>query len=136
MSTEPTIQRTASTGSQASVGQDALDRVEANIQASLNHAMTSLREIMEVKFREHERRLGELNNSHERAVEAKRLSDEAATRVQERTVTFATLQTWKDEVNRQLAVQAGAAAANAKTWALIMGIVVILVNVALRIMVP
>lgn len=134
--TEPTMQRTASSSSNATISQDALDRVEANIQASQAAAISAVREIMDTRFKEHERRIGELNNSHEKAIEAKRLSDEAATRVQERTVTFATLQTWKDEVNRQLAVQAGSAAANAKTWALIMGIVVILINVALRVLNP
>ena len=130
------IQRTASTGSSNPITQDALDRTEANLQASIVSSVASLKELMTYKFTEHERRLADLNNSHEKAIEAKRLSDEAATRIQERTVTTAALQAWKDEVNKALTTQAATSNANAKTWSLAMGIVVILVNVVLRFILP
>lgn len=136
MSDSPSIQRTASTGSANPITQDALDRTEANLQAIIIASVGGLREVIMNRLSEHERRINELNNSHEKAIEAKRLSDEAATKIQERAVTKADLQIWKDEVNRALTLQAGAANANAKTWALVMGIVVILVNIATRVIVP
>jgi predicted RNase H-like nuclease (RuvC/YqgF family) len=43
-------------------------------------------------------------------------------------------QLWKDEINSKLASQAGAAAASAKTWALIMAVGAILVNLGIRYM--
>lgn len=130
------LQRTSSTSSHSPITQDALDRLEANLQSAILSGIGSLKDLVFIRLAEHERRINELNNSHDKAVEQKRLTDDAATRIQERTVTTAALQVWKDEVNRALALQAGTANANAKTWSLVMGIVAILANIVIRVLLP
>jgi hypothetical protein len=97
------------------ITQEALDRLERNLDNKIIERDSSLEKLINQRLSEHERRLGEMNNAHEKAIEAKRLSDEAATRIAERAVTKQELETWKLEVNKRLDLAAGAA----KTWALL-----------------
>jgi hypothetical protein len=122
--------------SEAPITQGSLNRLEFNLDAKITQRCDALEKQITQRLLEHERRLTELNNAHDRAIEAKRLTDEAALRVQERTVTTKDLQAWKDEVNRALALQAGAAVQNAKTWALIMGVGVLITNILIRFLFP
>lgn len=137
---EETIKRTASTSSKHEITQDALDRLEANLSTLILSSVAGLKEVIFIRLADHERRLNELNNSHDKATEAKRLTDEAATKIQERAVSKSDLQMWKDEVNRALTLQTSAvtakAEASAKMWSLVMAISVIVVNVLIRFLLP
>lgn len=113
MSEQPAISRSGTTTAGSPITQDALDRLEANLSTAFITGMSGLKELMLTRFAEHERRINDLNNSHDKAIEAKRMSDEAATRIAERAVTKAELESWKAEVNKRLDIAAGAA----KTWA-------------------
>lgn len=84
------------------------------------------------RYGEIRRRLDDLNNSHEKAVNEKQRTDEAALRVQERSVTKEELQTWKDEVNRALSLAQGAATARATMMSVAVGMAVIIINVVIR----
>jgi hypothetical protein len=118
---------------------------------------------LELQAKEYERRLEVLNHAHAAAVEAqaktvpremydsdrKGQEQALATALVEQRRTFdaykaaqddtegersKAFQIWKDEINAKLASQAGAAAASAKTWALIMAVGAILVNLVIRYM--
>lgn len=84
------------------------------------------------RYGEIQRRLDDLNNSHEKAAEEKQRTDEAALRVQERTVTRVEFQAWKDDVNGILATQAGAQTARAAMLSSLIGILVLVINVVIR----
>lgn len=110
------------------ITRDALNRLEGNVRRELD----ALKQLTEQRFKEHDRRLSELNNAHDRAIQEKQRTDQAALQVQERSVTKAELQTWKDEVNRALNLAQGAATARATMLSVAVGIVVLLINLAIR----
>lgn len=112
------------------ITRDALNRIEARA----NERVAAVKELIEARLDEIDRRLAELNNSHDKAVTEKKRTDEAAVQVQERTVTRLEFQAWKDEVNRALNLAQGAATARATMMSVTVGIVVLVINLILRYM--
>lgn len=112
------------------ITRDALNRLEGNVRRELD----AFKQLEEVRHREHERRLADLNNSHDKATQEKQRTDQAALQVQERAVTKAELQTWKDEVNRALNLAQGAATARATMMSLGVGFAVLVLNLVIRYM--
>lgn len=110
------------------ITRQALSRSERTTRRELRAEVRSLR----LQLKEIHRRLDELNNSHDKAVAEKKRTDEAALQVQERTVSRVEFQTFKDEMNRIMATQAGANAATAKAWSVAVGIGAIVVNIIIR----
>lgn len=110
------------------ITREALNRLEARA----NERLDALRQRIDIQLNEINRRLLDLNNSHEKAIEEKRRTDQAALQVGERSVTKAELQTWKDEVNRRLDTMAGAATARAAMLSLVVGFVVLILNLVIR----
>lgn len=110
------------------ITRDALNRIESNLRRELD----AFKELSKERHEEVDRRLADLNNSHEKATQEKQRTDQAALQVQERSVTKAELQTWKDEVNRALNLAQGAATARATMLSVAVGIVVLLINLAIR----
>jgi hypothetical protein len=107
---------------------DALDRVACTARRDLD----ALDRLLAERHQETNRRLADLNNSHERATNEKRRTDEAALRVHENSVTKADLQAWKDEVNRRLDTAAGAATARAAIMSGAIGCAVLVLNLIIR----
>jgi len=97
--------------SNSPITQDALDRLEKNVEKHID----ALDRLVSQRFEDHERRLNETNNAHALAVTEKQKTDAAAVKIQENAVSKAEWHQWKDEVNRRLDTAAGAG----KTWALI-----------------
>lgn len=114
------------------ITRDALNRIEANTRRELD----AFKQLEEERQREIERRLGDLNNSHEKASQEKKRTDEAAVQVQERTVSRIEFQAWKDEVNRALNLAQGAATARATMMSVAVGVVVFVLTQLARIMFP
>jgi len=141
----------------------ALDRLEATLRREAAEHAANVEKALKLQATEYERRLEVLNHAHAAAVEAqaktvpremydndkKAASDAMATALAEQRRTFdaykqsqdsaeteraKAFQLWKDEINAKMASQAGAAAASAKTWALIMAVGAILVNLVIRYM--
>lgn len=112
------------------ITRDALNRIEANTRRELD----AFKQLEEERHHETDRRLGELNNSHEKATAEKKRTDEAAVQVQERTVSRIEFQAWKDEVNRALNLAQGAATARATMMSVAVGIAVLVINLIIRYM--
>lgn len=119
-----------SNGVNETITRDALNRLEANARRELD----AFKQLEEVRYKETERRLGDLNNSHEKAVQEKKRTDEAAVQVQERTVSRVEFQAWKDEVNRALNLAQGAATARATMMSVGVGLAVLVINLIIRYM--
>jgi hypothetical protein len=107
------------------ITQEALDRLASDLRRELNDFKVLAAE----RHAEMGRRLLDLNNSHDKAILEKQRTDEAATRIQERAVTKADLQLWRDEVERRFNIMAGAAttAATVRATLLSVGIGVLMV---------
>lgn len=114
------------------ITRDALNRIEANTRRELD----AFKQLEEERQREVERRLADLNNSHSKAAEEKKRTDEAAVQVQERTVSRIEFQSWKDEVNRALNLAQGAATARATMMSVAVGVIVFVLTQLARIMFP
>lgn len=112
------------------ITRDALNRIESNLRRELD----AFKELSNVRNQEVDRRLADLNNSHEKAVQEKKRTDEAALQVQERTVTRQEFQAWKDEVNRALNLAQGAATARATMMSVAVGVAVLVINLVIRYM--
>lgn len=112
------------------ITREALNRLEANASDRL----ASVKELIETQLTEIRRRLSDLNNSHEKAAEEKRRTDEAALKVQENAVTKEEVSRRFDEVNRRLDLQQGAAAATAKAWSVVMALLAIVASVVIRVL--
>jgi Flp pilus assembly protein TadB len=106
------------------VTQDALNRLEDTVRREL----VAHDKLDDQRFNEHERRIGELNDSHKIAAEEKRHTDEAATKIAERSVTKDDLNAWRREVDAKLAVQAGTAPASTRFWSVASGAVVTVIT--------
>jgi hypothetical protein len=129
--------------SDAPVTQAALDRLEQTARRELEaHERLDTH-----RFAEVDRRLGELNNSHERALQEKQRTDTAALRVQENAVTKKEFQDFKEEHIRLTATQVGSArqeavalaaraVTSARLWASATAVAVIIINLAIRYLTP
>lgn len=114
------------------ITRDALNRIEARA----NERVAAVKELLEARLDETDRRLADLNNSHDKATQEKKRTDEAAVQVQERTVSRLEFQAWKDEVNRALNLAQGAATARATMMSVAVGIAVLVINLVIRYMTP
>ena len=125
------------------ITQEALDRMEGTARREL----IALKDLLEARLVEIERRLADLNNSHEKATTEKQRTDSTAQQVQERAVTRMEFQSFKDDQLRALALQEGAAFARAESakkeavstaraWSFAAAIGVLLANLAIRYFTP
>lgn len=112
--------------------EERLRECDKSVERFFDLRIASNERLSQERYGEIRRRLDDLNNSHEKAVNEKQRTDEAALRVQERSVTKEELQTWKDEVNRALSLAQGAATARATMMSVAVGMAVLIINVVIR----
>lgn len=112
--------------------EERLRECDKSVEKLFDVRITAMEKLSLERYGEIRRRLDDLNNSHEKAVDEKRRTDEAALRVQERTVPRVEFQAWKDDVGGILATQAGAQTARAAMLSSLIGILVLVINVVIR----